>query len=122
MNYNVEMEMIHRSSVSDDSIQLSFHELRAHMQVVLDKHGRGAFASTHEIIGVLIEEFRELEDALHSNDDVCFQAELKDIAQVCVFAFASFLDRFNFDGMKTQVSSEAWSSFIGDRVSKGNGA
>lgn len=53
-------------------------------------HGAGAFASSHEIYGVIAEEFnKELLDALHANDDIQFRKELIDIAVGAIFGIAS---------------------------------
>lgn len=42
----------------------------------------GQFASTHEALGVAVEEFDELRDAIHANDLVATRDEALDVAAV----------------------------------------
>jgi NTP pyrophosphatase (non-canonical NTP hydrolase) len=53
-------------------------ETRMHMADVR----YGAFASTHEALGVAMEEFQELCDAVRDNDMAAVQAECLDLAAV----------------------------------------
>jgi NTP pyrophosphatase (non-canonical NTP hydrolase) len=51
----------------------------------LDQKGYGTFASRHEILGVVSEEFKEFVDAVHSKDYENMKDELIDIAVACIF-------------------------------------
>ena len=42
--------------------------LATELGIAMMKHGTGSFVSTHEVVGVLDEEFRELKDEVHAND------------------------------------------------------
>ena len=53
-------------------------------KIAREKYGK--YASLHEVMGVLQEEFFELTDALHRNDAAAFRYELLDIAAVCLRA------------------------------------
>ncbi len=64
-------------------------ELRDALDRRLGKHGSGAYAGPHEILGVIDEEYDELRDAVRSNVDADTAAELMDIAVGCVFGIAS---------------------------------
>jgi NTP pyrophosphatase (non-canonical NTP hydrolase) len=44
----------------------------------------GAFASTHEAMGVALEEWDELREAIKSNDFTRIAAECLDLAAVCI--------------------------------------
>jgi NTP pyrophosphatase (non-canonical NTP hydrolase) len=55
----------------------------------VDKHGQGAFVTPHEIDGVLMEEVKEFQDAIHDNDLVQVYKELAQVAQVAIFGMAS---------------------------------
>jgi len=76
-----------RIYVDDSHIVEVMAEVTQHMQKCLTKHGQNSFISKHEIMGILLEEFDELRESLRKNDDN-FEYELKDIAQVCIFALA----------------------------------
>lgn len=54
----------------------------------LAQKGYGTFKSTHEILGVLTEEFHELVDAVKSNDIESVRHELFDLAVGAVFGVA----------------------------------
>lgn len=50
--------------------------------------GDGAFASLHELRGVIDEEFSELMEALHQKDLAQIEHELKDLAVAAIFGLA----------------------------------
>ncbi len=50
--------------------------------------GNGAFASLHELRGVLDEEYDELMEALHLKDLAQIEHELKDLAVAALFGLA----------------------------------
>lgn len=54
----------------------------------LAKHGPGAFVSDHEALGVLVEEYDELIDAIRANDPAYVRNEWLDVAVVALFALA----------------------------------
>ena len=57
-----------------------------HLYNRLKKKGYGSFASSHELLGILLEEFCEVEDAVHGDGDL--RAELQDLATACIFGVA----------------------------------
>lgn len=68
-----------------------FQIVRAHLTVKIIEKGSGAFVSTHEIYGVIAEEFeKELLDALHANNRKQFVRELLDVAASAIYGLASF--------------------------------
>lgn len=77
-----------RTQISDEAIKDAENEVSDHIKNVLQKHGKGTFASRHEVYGVLMEEVREFERAIEHGtlDQIAY--ELKDIAQVCIFGLA----------------------------------
>jgi len=86
---------IRRLKVEDDTLFDSEDGAMAYVNEEIDhaleKHGTGAFVSTHEILGVLDEEFEEFKRAIHKNDiDACMD-ELAQVAQVAIFGIASIL-------------------------------
>lgn len=81
-----------RPIIGDDAIELAVDALRAHLREVVKRKGSGSFASWHELMGVLIEEVDEAKAALHANDVDGLFVELLDVAQVCVFGLACFME------------------------------
>jgi len=62
--------------------------VRGKLEMRLKEKGDGSFASTHEILGVIDEEYNELRTAVHKNswDDIVL--ELEDIAVAAIFSLA----------------------------------
>ncbi len=61
------------------------------LQVRLDMHGTTSYASTHELLGSMVEEQKEFLDAVHANDAPGVVNELIDIGVVVMFGLASAL-------------------------------
>jgi NTP pyrophosphatase (non-canonical NTP hydrolase) len=80
-----------RHQISHDRVQTSFDDLSVAMEMRLEEKGRGTFASSHEILGVIGEEYHELVEAIKLHGDEKAQRikhELLDIAVACVFGAA----------------------------------
>lgn len=54
------------------------HSIEVHMEIAEDRYG--PFASTHEALGVILEEFEELREAIQSNDAERIKRECIDLA------------------------------------------
>ena len=54
----------------------------------LNAHGYGSFASSHEILGIITEEYKELTEAVQANDQGQIIHELLDLAVPAVFGIA----------------------------------
>ena len=54
----------------------------------LNQKGYGTFSSTHEVLGMITEEYYELIEAVKSNKMSDVKDELEDIAVGCLFAIA----------------------------------
>jgi hypothetical protein len=84
---------IHRPQVSDERIRWAITEFTDKLRARLNEKGNGSFASWHEALGSITEEYIELINAIHANDgsarrrDEC-NAEALDLAVACVFARA----------------------------------
>ena len=82
---------IQRPHVSMDMVDVALAQLRSEIIRRMDQHGPGTFVSTHEIVGVIEEEFNELKHEVHGNaspERLC--SELMDIAVPSIFAVACF--------------------------------
>jgi hypothetical protein len=78
-----------------DRKQLSESQIEKAVELTIDKlnyrltqKGAGTFASRHEILGVITEEYNELVGASHGKDHGRIVDELLDIAVGCIFAVA----------------------------------
>ena len=83
--------MITRETINPLEIEEALAIIKHHFYQKLKEKGDGAFASTHEIIGLLDEEFNELRDACHDNNIDDFSEELIDVAIVAIFGYASII-------------------------------
>lgn len=80
-----------RMDVPESCIRIAealFHES---LKFRLNQKGTGTFKSTHEILGILTEEYKELLDAVQGNSVDKVRAELLDIAVGSVFSVACIL-------------------------------
>lgn len=80
---------IGRPQVHDGYLNQATEDAKSHLYRCLDKHGYGTFSSRHEILGVLMEEFQEVVDAVRNDpDNERLALELLDVAQVAIFGYA----------------------------------
>jgi len=77
-----------RKSIEQVYVNKAIAQLKEHLIKILDRKGTKTFASRHEVMGLLLEEFNELERANHKDDDVEFKYELLDLAATAIFAIA----------------------------------
>jgi hypothetical protein len=80
-----------RRIVTDEVLEQVLKILIQRIGERIEKHGRGAFASGHEGLGVLEEERWELVEALKANDPNRIAEEWIDCATTCVLAVASMV-------------------------------
>lgn len=77
-----------RPEITDPQLSLAIavfeQELRRHFAM----KGPGSLVSTHEVAGVVTEEYHEMLAALRENDPDHFRSELLDVAVGCVFGVA----------------------------------
>ncbi len=78
-----------------DRIQLTEEQIRYAVGATVDKlykrleqKGYGTFASRHEILGVITEEYKEVVDAVHEKNPEAIKQELLDIAVGAIFGYA----------------------------------
>jgi NTP pyrophosphatase (non-canonical NTP hydrolase) len=80
--------MSERAPIAEQEIEDATMDIIAHTKEEIKKKGCGTFASTHEILGVIAEEYHELVDAVRSNKVADVEEELLDITTACLFAIA----------------------------------
>lgn len=83
---------MNRPTVSDKILLQAIEEFTVNLGRRIEEKGRDAFISSHEMLGVISEEYHELIDAVRQNDPVDVASELADIAVACIFSFASMLE------------------------------
>jgi NTP pyrophosphatase (non-canonical NTP hydrolase) len=71
--------MSNREIVSTEAVQAASKAFFEKLESKLKEKGLGTFKSSHEVLGVLQEEFAELVDAIRENDMEEFEEELLDI-------------------------------------------
>ena len=80
--------MPNRPQIPMEQVYAVLQRLRDELRNRLAQKGYGSFSSSHEIQGVLQEEFDELKEAIHKNNSPGIEAELYDIAVGVIFAVA----------------------------------
>lgn len=76
-----------RPEITQEEIDFGLDVLKLALSKRLEEKGLGIFVSPHEILGVITEEYKELIDAVHKNDNV--KGELLDIAVAAIFGYMS---------------------------------
>jgi len=76
-----------RTQIGGDQITNGINVLMGKLNYRLNQKGAGTFSSSHEILGIITEEYNELINAVHENnlDDV--KKELLDIAVGSLFGY-----------------------------------
>jgi phosphoribosyl-ATP pyrophosphohydrolase len=77
-----------RVKLTDEQIDSAFDAFDSKLHEVLFKKGLGTFASKHEILGSMTEEYNEVINAVHTKDNENLQEELLDVAVVAIFGLA----------------------------------
>ncbi len=78
-----------RPQITDREIEAGFKFLNRRYERARKKKGRAAFASIHEILGKVTEEYTEMVEAVHKGDKRETELELADIAIACLWGIVS---------------------------------
>lgn len=88
-----------RPQLKDEAILTAISNLKIKIEIALRNKGRGCFASSHETLGVITEEYYELIEAIYSSSKLpekdkkeWITGELLDIAVGCIVGIASIND------------------------------
>lgn len=88
------MSIENRPQITEKEVKTAISVLIQKLNERIKQKGTHAFASTHEIYGVLAEEFKELLDAIHDTNPpeesqlYFIKEELLDIAVAAIFSYA----------------------------------
>lgn len=74
-----------RDFINKLEIEKELNNIKNYLYEILEKKGYGAYASPHEILGSITEEYLELCYAIKVDDKNNTRDELIDIAVVCIF-------------------------------------
>jgi NTP pyrophosphatase (non-canonical NTP hydrolase) len=79
-----------RTQLTDEQIMKAVDKTIEKLKFRLKQKGYGTFASKHEILGVITEEYKEFVDAVHSKNYEEMKSEIIDLAVGCMFGLACF--------------------------------
>ncbi len=76
-----------RNQITKQEIKKGVADFHKALLKALDKKGYGAFASSHEVYGILDEEYEELKREFHSDNKSKQADELLDVAISALFGY-----------------------------------
>ncbi len=82
-----------RVDATEEEIQIALKVVEEVLRNRISKHGYSKFASTHEALGVLAEEYHETIEAVRNNDMPEFLCEMLDCAISGIWAYVSLTPR-----------------------------
>ena len=83
------MPKVPRPEFDPKLLEAVLTNLRGELDRRLRKHGAGIYASHHETLGIIAEEYQELIEAITSNDPSEVRKELFDVAVAALFGIVS---------------------------------
>lgn len=81
-------ETSNRPIIKDKHITLAFERIEGELHRRLEEKGKGSWLSSHEMLGIITEEYTELIHAVKSNIRFQLRQELLDLGVAVVFALA----------------------------------
>lgn len=78
-----------RKKISDDAINIIMEKFKESLKDRINQKSSNGFASSHEIVGVINEEFAEFKTAVHDNNTIKQYNELFDILISAFWGIAS---------------------------------
>lgn len=78
-----------RPAYNPQLLDVVLKNLNGELDRRLHKHGPGIYASSHETLGIVTEEYLELIEAAKANNHADFRAELFDLAVAALFGVVS---------------------------------
>ena len=77
-----------RKVISKEEVEEAVAVIVAKLHFRLQQKGPRSYASTHEALGIITEEYHELVEAVKLNDMDAFEKECIDVAVGCIFSVA----------------------------------
>ena len=78
-----------RVELTKESLEYTLNRIQEKLQRRLVEKGKLSLTSTHEVAGVIEEEWDEFKDAVHVNDHENYEEELLDIIVGCMVGIMS---------------------------------
>lgn len=85
-----------RPEVNKQAIDFAMEDLRLQLEYRLVQKGRGSYASRHEALGIITEEYQELIEAIRDDSSLGYDHyanEALDLAVAALFTYASIKAR-----------------------------
>jgi len=76
-----------RPRITEEQIKKGLELFNQVLDFRLKEKGDRAFASKHEVLGIITEEYQELIEAVKNNDKENFEEELFDVAVAAIFGY-----------------------------------
>lgn len=79
-----------RHQITPEHFEAALDSVSRKLAYRIEKKGSGSMASSHEILGIIVDEVEEYRDEVHSKSFSALKVEeLKDIAVAAIFGIAS---------------------------------
>lgn len=82
-----------RPQISEEVLLKTLEEVTKNVGTKIQRKGRGVYVSHHEALGIITEEYKELIDAVQSNNPVEVASEMMDVAVGAIWGLASMLQK-----------------------------
>ena len=79
---------MNRIKIKKRYVKRAIRVLRDKIKYRMKQKGPQSYASVHEALGIIAEEYKELIDAIQSNNRKHTMDEMIDVAVGCIFAYA----------------------------------
>lgn len=86
---NIPIMQNERNTVSDYDIRACMRTIEARLNMRLEQKGKHTFASNHEALGIVTEEYHEYVAAVQSNKTEDVRNEILDVAVAALFGVIS---------------------------------
>jgi hypothetical protein len=83
----VETTRLDRERVTKEQVEQGVKDLHAKIEERLLEKGRHPWASRHEVLGVITEEYQELIETVRNGGDAALCHELMDIAVAAIYGY-----------------------------------
>lgn len=74
---------------NDGYTDTAIKDIRDKLEIRLEEKGYRTYSSSHEISGVMDEEYDEMKEAIHNNDQQHLREELIDVAVAAIWSIVS---------------------------------
>lgn len=87
-----------RIEISDEQVAKAMQIVQEGLDIRFKRHGQFSHFSKHESHGIIVEECREMEDAVRSKNHQEYWDEVLDVVVACIWGIASRIARDEQNG------------------------